>query len=103
MEFRSRTVRAPALGIDFDVIEGDTIIGPAIERGAWEAPEPALFRARLAPGARVLDLGANVGWFAVLAILAGAEVHAFEPVPAIAEIAARNIERANARGPGRGR
>ena len=51
----------------------------------------------------MLDLGANVGWFAVQAILAGAEVDAFEPVPAIADLAERNIARAAERGPGHGR
>lgn len=101
MDFRSKTVRAPALGLDFEIIADDTIIGPAIEKGVWEGHETALFRAHLRPGARVLDLGANVGWFSTLAVLAGAEVHAFEPVPAIAELCARNLERANARGPGR--
>ena len=55
------------------------------------------------PGCRVVDLGANVGWFAVQAILAGAEVTAFEPVPEIAAVCERNIgARAAARGPGRG-
>jgi len=51
----------------------------------------------------VVDLGANVGWFAVQGILAGAEVVAFEPVPGIADVCHTNIERANALGPGEGR
>ncbi|MBM3976977.1 MAG: FkbM family methyltransferase [Planctomycetes bacterium] len=103
MEFRTRHVRVADLGFEFEVIEGDTIIGPAIEKGSWEPHETALFRAHLERGARVLDLGANIGWFAVQAILAGAEVHAFEPVPAIAAIAERNISNANRRGPGIGK
>jgi FkbM family methyltransferase len=103
MEFRTRSVRVPALGFEFEVIDGDTIIGPAIEKGSWEPHETALFQAHLSQGARVLDLGANIGWFAVQAILAGAEVHAFEPVPAIAAIAERNISNANRRGPGIGK
>lgn len=98
----TQTVAVPALGMDFDVLAGDTIIGPSIANGTWEAGETALFQAHLFPGARVLDLGANVGWYACMAIRAGAEVHAFEPVPHIAEVTARNIERANAVGPGRG-
>jgi FkbM family methyltransferase len=102
MDFRPKTVHLPHLGLDFDVLEGDSIIGPSIARGAWEAHETALFSAHLKPGCRVLDLGANVGWFAVQAILAGAEVHAFEPVPGIAALARRNIQRANQKGPGRG-
>jgi FkbM family methyltransferase len=49
-----------------------------------------------------VDLGANVGWFAVLGVLGGAEVHAFEPVPGIADLLEKNVARANERGPGRG-
>jgi FkbM family methyltransferase len=101
MELRTRLVRPAQLGLEFEILEDDAVIGPAIERGGWEAHETALFRAHLASGARVLDLGANIGWFSCLAVLAGAEVHAFEPVPAIAQVCARNLERANARGPGR--
>jgi len=100
---RTRTVRLPGSGLELEVLEGDTLIGPAIERGAWEEHETALFRAHLAPGARVLDLGANVGWYAVQAVLAGCEVEAFEPVQEIAEVLRRNLERAERRGPGRAR
>jgi FkbM family methyltransferase len=103
MSFASKTVRVPGLGLDFEILADDTIIGPSIERGIWEEHESRLFRAHLVPGARVLDLGANVGWFSVLAILAGCEVDAFEPVPGIADLCGRNIARANERGPGRGR
>ena len=105
MATATRSVTLPGTGLEFEVLADDTIIGPAIEQGGWEGHETALFRAHLAlggPGTRVVDLGANVGWFAAQAILAGAELTAFEPVPEIAEVAERNIERANAIGPGRG-
>jgi FkbM family methyltransferase len=102
MQFPAKTVRVASCGLDFDVLADDTIIGPAIERGSWADHENYLFRAHLTPGCRVVDLGANVGWFAVQAILAGAEVHAFEPVPAIADLCERNLQRAMQRGPGRG-
>jgi FkbM family methyltransferase len=102
MQLPTRVVRPASLGFEFEVLAGDTIIGPAIERGSWADHETALFRAHVSSGARVVDLGANVGWFAVQAVLAGAEVHAFEPVPAIAEVARRNIERAMAHASGRG-
>jgi len=103
METQTKTVPVPSLGLEFEILADDTIIGPAIESGSWEDHETALFRAHLRPGSRVVDLGANIGWFAVQAIRAGAEVDAFEPVPFIADVAERNIERANAQGPGRGR
>lgn len=99
----TRTVRVQALDLDFEVLARDSIIGPSIERGAWEKHETRLFRAHLEPGARVVDLGANVGWYSTLAVLAGCEVTAFEPVPHIADVCQRNLDRANARGPGKGR
>ena len=101
MSAATELVRVPALGLDFEVLAGDAVIGPAIARGSWADHETALWRAHLAPGARVLDLGANVGWFSVHAVLAGCEVHAFEPVPEIAAVCERNVARAQAVGPGR--
>jgi FkbM family methyltransferase len=99
---RTRTVQPRGLPIPFDVIEGDTILGPAIERGRWAEHESRLMLAHVRPGARVLDLGANVGWFSAQALLAGAaEVHAFEPVPFLADACQKNLERAAARGGGR--
>jgi FkbM family methyltransferase len=41
----------------------------------------------------VYDVGANCGWFAVRAARAGRTVRAFEPVPATAEYAERNLGR----------
>lgn len=106
MELQPRTIRVPGLvpgrPLEFEVLADDTIIGPAIENGGWEEHETALYRAHLEPGALVVDLGANVGWYSVLAILAGCEVHAFEPVPGIADIAERNMRRAEEVGPGKG-
>lgn len=97
----TRTVTLRGSGVELEVLAGDAIIGPAIERGVWEEHETRLFRAHLRPGARVVDLGANVGWFTVQAVLAGAEVHAFEPVPWIADVLERNARAAERRGPGR--
>jgi FkbM family methyltransferase len=102
MQSATKVLSLPGLGVDFEILADDTIIGPAIEQGSWEDHETALFRAHLRPGCGVVDLGANIGWFAVQAILAGARVDAFEPVPFIAEVAERNIERANALGRGHG-
>jgi FkbM family methyltransferase len=102
MNYATRTVRPPGLGVDFEVLSQDSIIGPTIERGAWEDHETRLFLSHIVPGCSAVDLGANIGWFSVQAILAGANVHAFEPVPGIADVAQRNIARANAAGPGRG-
>ena len=104
MDFPTRIVPVPHLarGLEFEVLADDAIIGPAIEKGSWADDEVALMRAHIGPDSRVVDLGANVGWFAVAAVLAGAEVHGFEPVPAIAAIARRNVERAMTVSKGRG-
>ncbi len=101
MSAPTRTVRPQRLGIDFEVLAGDSILGPAIERGSWADHETDLMLAHLRPGMRVLDLGANIGWFSSAAVLAGCEVHAFEPVPDIAEVCERNVARAVAAGKGR--
>ncbi len=93
-------MKSPALPCEFEVLADDSVIGPAIERGGWEDFETALFRAHLRPGSRALDLGANIGWFAVQGVLAGAHVDSFEPIPAIAAIARRNIARAQQHGTG---
>lgn len=52
--------------------------------GSYERHNQGLFRERVHPGAVVLDIGANVGFFTLLASkLAGpsGHVHAFEPLP----------------------
>ncbi len=100
MSVATRTVHCRSLGIEFEVLADDAIIGPAIERGAWADHETALFRAHLSPGECAVDLGANVGWFAAQAVLAGAVVHAFEPAPHIAAVCERNVRRALAKRPG---
>ena len=75
MDFPTRTVTLPS-GLQFEVLADDAIIGPAIERGSWADEETALMAAHVGPGKRVVDLGANVGWFAAQAVLAGASVDA---------------------------
>ncbi len=97
----TKTVHVQGLDLDFEVLSGDLIIGPAIERGMWEEHETRLFRAHISPGDRVIDLGANVGWFGVQAVMAGADVTCFEPVPMIADVCQRNLDRAMRKGRGR--
>lgn len=101
MDTATQLVQVPSLGLELEILVADEVVGPGVASGTWEEHETALFRAHLRPGTRVLDLGANIGWFSVLGVLAGAEVHAFEPVPAIADVAQRNVERAMRVGKGR--
>lgn len=100
MDLATLTVPVPGLGLDFEILEGDEFIGPSIAAGGWEEHETRLFLAHISPGCGVLDLGANIGWFTVQAILAGARVDAFEPVPHIADVLERNAARAMEQGPG---
>jgi len=50
MALPTRTVRPHGLSIDFEILEGDSIVGPSIERGGWEEHETRLFRSHLRPG-----------------------------------------------------
>ncbi|MFC4149513.1 amino acid adenylation domain-containing protein [Micromonospora mangrovi] len=47
----------------------------------------------LRPGATVLDVGANIGMFSLFvhAVCPDATIHAFEPVPAVADLLRRNV------------
>jgi len=66
------------------------------ERGSWEPAQTALLLECLHPGAVVLDVGANTGYYALLAaaaVGASGHVHAFEIQHPIIEILHRNVIR----------
>lgn len=85
------------------VREGDLVfVGPVeswrvlsqIEAGGLEAYELELFRTALEPGMTVLDVGANIGYYAAHAARAvgpTGRVHAFEPDPRTAESLRENM------------
>ena len=52
-----------------------------------------IYRAEIAPGDVVVDIGANIGGFTVLAARQGARVVAFEPFPANFDALRRNVDR----------
>jgi FkbM family methyltransferase len=72
-------------------LELDDYVQRSIYYDAWELPELRLTRQVLGPGDTMVDVGANVGLFALTAAAGGAEVHAFEPVPANLERLRRNL------------
>jgi len=57
--------------------------------GEWEANYTAAFRRMLRPGARVVDVGANLGWYTLIAapiVGATGRVYAIEPNPVLAQL-----------------
>lgn len=61
---------------------------------SWEPSETEYFISKLREGDVVLDIGANVGWFSLVAakyIGANGKVHAFEPRPDTGRALARTI------------
>lgn len=67
-----------------------------VSRGVWEPDETALIVDRLRPGDTFVDIGANIGWFTLIAARIVGEsgmVIAYEPDPDNFAILDRNIAR----------
>lgn len=61
-----------------------SVSAPILAQGGWEPHLTGVFRRYLRPGMRVADIGANIGYYTLLAatlVGAGGEVFAFEPNP----------------------
>lgn len=73
----------------------DQVVRQIEARGwrSYEAPLPVVLSRLIASSPTVfLDIGANSGFYSLLAVLAGAsEVRAFEPIPFISELFCRNV------------
>ena len=75
--------------------QGHDQVAEALRRAGWhgfEPPMPTLVRYLL--GRRrglVFDVGANTGFYSLLAAIAGCTVYAFEPFPPAAELFEQNI------------
>jgi FkbM family methyltransferase len=81
-------------GFHFHVSTRDITIVPSLLNGDYETAELAFFRALLKPGMCVLDLGANIGLYAVpagAAVAPGGRVYAFEPEPNNLSYLRRNL------------
>ena len=66
-----------------------------LTNGVFDPHETELVRSLLAPGMVVVDIGANIGYYSLLAArCVGPEghVYAFEPVPANVELLRRSVE-----------
>jgi FkbM family methyltransferase len=75
--------------------KGDNHVSKTLrEQGVWEAYETQLFIACLQHGAKVLDIGANIGYYSVLAGLQlghSGQVLAYEPNPENFALLEKNI------------
>lgn len=81
-------------GHKFFVPTTDTTIVPSMISGEYESYELDIFNQFLKKGATVLDIGANIGVYAIEAAAAIGKkgwVYAFEPVPANQKLLKRNL------------
>jgi FkbM family methyltransferase len=74
---------------------GDIYISDCIRRtGRWEPFETQVFARLLQADVEFFDIGANIGWYSLLAgkrLESRGTVHAFEPVPENVALLARNV------------
>jgi FkbM family methyltransferase len=82
-------------GFKLAIHQHDTIISESIRQNKiWAQSETRLFRELLKPGMVVVDVGANIGYFSLLAsTLVGpnGRVHAFEPDPVNCGLLRKNV------------
>ncbi len=74
--------------------KSDDVIRPHVRStGTWESEEGQLLRSLIRPGCRFLDVGANIGYFSLLAASAAPHVtvDAVEPLPANLELLRFNL------------
>jgi FkbM family methyltransferase len=93
---RFLTARSRLFDATFRVVTEDFIGRRLYKHGAYEAATIEFLRGylRIQPGDILLDVGANIGWFAVFfdrLAPAGAEVLAFEPDPLNYELLTHNL------------
>lgn len=88
------TIQVDAVGLKFWIDPTDRFIGSEVARGAYEPHLTPAILAELTPGATFVDVGANIGWYSVLAARAvGAQgrVLAFEPDPENIDLLLRSV------------
>ena len=81
--------------------EKDVHISASIQRsGAWEPAmvKQMLLALRAHPNSTLIDIGGNIGYYALAAAVDGHAVHTFEPVPLNAAMMQRSIARNRLRG-----
>ncbi len=93
--FRGGERRIVVNGMPMWVDTRDRVIATRLlGEGVWEPAETAAFLARVHEGMCVFDVGANIGYYTLLAARAvgpSGAVYAFEPEPRNFELLARNV------------
>lgn len=82
------------VGSDFYYQAEDKHIGERISMGKYEPYLTTLLMDQIRSGSVVVDVGANIGYYTVLAAKKGARVYAFEPESNNYAILAKNIDAA---------
>jgi FkbM family methyltransferase len=101
LSWRPEEVVAPAVqGTRFRVRPTDFVENRICFFGQWEPAITAVFESLLRPGDVVLDVGANIGFYSVLAaklVGSSGQVFALEPSPSIRQRLMANLELNNLR------
>jgi FkbM family methyltransferase len=88
--------RVRVLGFELTLDPYDDVLSYNLARGyPWEEAETRLFRSLLRPGLQVVDVGAHIGYYTVLASLGvgpSGRVFAFEPAPRNLALLRQNVE-----------
>jgi FkbM family methyltransferase len=83
-------------GVELAVAEGDTRAAPidTLNFASYERQELDMHARLVGRGSTVLDIGANIGWFALSVghFVPDITVHCFEPIPETYKLLAENIE-----------
>lgn len=87
------SVRINDISLHFDVVKGSHQHRLIQKDGVWERHLSIFFAVNLParPGQVFFDVGANIGYYTLIAAKAGARVVAFEPNPVVREILERNV------------
>jgi len=90
------TVTAKMAGLTLRLDPGDlAITRPMLVHCTWEPFETQIFLSLLEEGMCVADIGANIGYYTLLAARAvgrGGRVYAFEPTPRTYELLCQNVQ-----------
>ena len=85
-------------GIFLELDQSDPVASGAIALGVYEKNETELFRSKIKPAMTIIDIGANLGYYTVIASCSAGErglVIAFEPEPNFFKLLSKNIIRNN--------